>query len=195
MHIILLERIENLGSIGQEVSVKRGYARNYLLPQGKALVANDRNRARFARERADIEARNEANRTAAAEIGQKIDGITLVLIRQAGDTGQLYGSVTARDIVDAARAEGHAIERRYVQLSQPIKTIGLHEVDVRLHAEVVVKITANVSRSPEEAERQAAGVNIVDALREEQTAIASEQAAALAEANAEMADMRGGDDE
>ena len=157
MEIILLERVENLGAIGDVVKVKNGFARNYLFPQHKALLATDANKARFERERVAIEARNEKAKAAAEAEGKSIDGATYVLIRQAGETGQLYGSVAARDISDAAYAAGHKIERKHVALNQPIKTIGVHEVTIRLHPEVSFKISINVARSPDEAERQAKG--------------------------------------
>jgi large subunit ribosomal protein L9 len=190
MRIILLERIEHLGGIGTEVNVKPGYARNFLLPRNKALVANDRNRARFEREKAEIVARNEQARAEAASLGEKVDGVTLVLLRQAGDTGQLYGSVSARDVAEAAREAGHAVDRQHVRLDTPIKTIGLHSVPVRLHPEVTVKVTVNVARSADEAERQAKGEDVVAAMRAEQDAIDAEMADDLAAANAEMADSR-----
>lgn len=163
MEIILLERVENLGAIGDVVKVKNGFARNYLFPQHKALLATDANKARFERERVAIEARNEKAKAAAEAEGKSIDGTTYVLIRQAGETGQLYGSVAARDISDAASAAGHKIERRHVALNQPIKSIGVHEVTIRLHPEVSFKISINVARSPDEAERQAKGENVIAA--------------------------------
>ncbi len=135
MEVILLERVESLGAIGDVVKVKNGFARNRL-PQHKALLATDANKARFERERAAIEARNEKARAAAQAEGQSIDGTTYVLIRQAGETGQLYGSVAARDIAEAINAAGHKIERKHVAIQQPIKTIGMHEVAIRLHPEV-----------------------------------------------------------
>lgn len=190
MQIILLERIENLGTMGEEVSVKNGYARNFLLPKGKALIANARNRARFEAERDAIEARNEKLVEDAKSLGEKIAGATFVMLRQAGDTGQLYGSVSARDVAAAAKEAGYPVERRYVDLNLPIKTIGLHKVTVKVHAEVAVTITANVARSADEAERQAAGENIVESLRTEQAEIDSEQSSAIAEANAEAAEER-----
>jgi len=164
MEIILLERVENLGAIGDVVKVKNGFARNYLFPQHKALLATDANKARFERERTAIEARNEKARAAAQAEGQSLDGTTYVLIRQAGETGQLYGSVAARDIADAInRTEGHKIERKHVAIQQPIKTIGMHDVTIRLHPEVALKVTLNVARSPDEAERQAKGENVIAA--------------------------------
>lgn len=189
MQIILLERVENLGTIGEVVSVKNGFARNFLIPQGKALLANDANLARFEREREMIEKRNAEARSAAETAGQELDGQTFVLIRQAGDTGQLYGSVSARDIAAAATEAGFKVAKSQVRLDQPIKTIGLYEVSVRLHAEVAVSVSANVARSEAEAERQAAGEDIIEALAAEQAALAEEQAGELAEAAAEMADQ------
>lgn len=186
MQIILLERIENLGNLGDEVSVKNGFARNFLLPQGKALVANNANRARFEAERDVLEKRNADAREAAAQSGTELDGAAFIVIRQSGTTGQLYGSVTARDVVEAAQEAGHGIKRDQVRMDQPIKTLGIHEVVVRLHAEVRVTITVNVARSEDEAERQAAGEDIIGTIANEQNAAAEEQAAALAEAAAEL---------
>ncbi|MDP3738196.1 MAG: 50S ribosomal protein L9 [Hyphomonadaceae bacterium] len=162
MEVILLERVEKLGAIGDVVRVKSGFARNFLLPQHKALLATDANKARFERERVAIEARNEKAKAAAETDGKAIDGTTYVLIRQAGETGQLYGSVAARDIAAAAAEAGHThVERKHIVLNQPIKTIGVHEVTIRLHPEVALKITLNVARSPDEAARQAKGENVI----------------------------------
>ncbi|GAB4528610.1 MAG: 50S ribosomal protein L9 [Amphiplicatus sp.] len=188
MQVILLERIEHLGKIGDEVTVKNGFARNYLLPQGKALMANERNRARFEREREAIEARNAEARAKAEAEAQKLDGAVFVLIRQAGDTGQLYGSVTARDIADAAEEAGYDVPRSGVRLDKPIKSIGLFDVAIRLHADVTVTVQANVARSADEAERQAKGEDIVASLQAAQQAVAEEQAGELAEAAAERAE-------
>lgn len=185
MQVILLERIERLGKIGDEVRVKNGFARNFLIPQGKALVANDRNRKRFEHEREAIEARNAAARDAAKSDAEKLEGAVFVLIRQAGETGQLYGSVSARDVADAAEASGHQVPRSGVRLDKPIKSIGLFDVSIRLHAEVAVKVQVNVARSPEEAERQRKGENIAEALQAANAAFAAEQAGELAEAAAE----------
>jgi large subunit ribosomal protein L9 len=187
MQVILLERVENLGGIGEEVKVKNGFARNFLLPQGKALMANDRNRARFERERDAIEARNAEARAAAENESQKLDGAIFVLIRQAGDTGHLYGSVTARDIADAAEAAGYSVPRSGVRLGKPIKEIGMYDVSIRLHAEVTVTVQANVARSQDEADRQAKGEDIVAALQAANQAMADEQAGELAEAAADRA--------
>lgn len=189
MQVILLERVERLGTIGDEVSVKNGFARNFLIPQGKALLANDANRARFEREREAIETRNAAAKATAEANSESLVGTQLVLIRQSGDTGQLYGSVSARDISEAAKEAGHSVARSQVRLDAPIKTLGIFDVGVRLHAEVDVTIQVNVARSPEEAERQASGENIIEAIAAEQQAQASEQADELAEAAAEMADQ------
>ncbi len=193
MQVILLERIERLGKIGDEVRVKNGFARNFLIPQGKALIANDRNRKRFEHEREAIEARNAAARAAAQTDAEKLEGASFVLIRQAGETGQLYGSVSARDVADAAAEAGHEIPRSGVRLDKPIKSIGLFDVSIRLHAEVTVKVQVNVARSPEEAERQAKGENIAEALQAANAAFAAEQASELAEAAAERGPA--GDDE
>jgi large subunit ribosomal protein L9 len=191
MEVILLERVEKLGAIGDVVKVKSGFARNFLLPQHKALLATDANKARFERERANIEARNAKARAEAEAEGKSIDGTTYVLIRQAGETGQLYGSVAARDIAQAASEAGHKVERRHVVLNQPIKTIGVHEVVVRLHPEVAMKITVNVARSPDEAERQAKGENVIASLQAAQREQASEQAKELSNAASAAAADRG----
>lgn len=160
MKVILLERIGRTGSIGDEVVVKDGFARNFLLPQGKALRANEANRKKFEAERAHIEKRNEERRNAAAGIAEGLNGHTLTMIRQAGETGQLYGSVAARDIVEALAGDGFTIQRNQVDLADPIKTVGVHTVALALHAEVEVLITVNVARSDDEAARQAAGEDV-----------------------------------
>jgi large subunit ribosomal protein L9 len=161
MHVILLERVPKLGDMGEEVRVRDGYARNFLLPQRKALRANRDNRLKFESQKADLEARNAERRSAAEAISKKIDGKSFVAIRQAGQTGQLYGSVSTRDIVDVLAGGGFAVERRQVDLSVPIKTIGLHEVSLILHPEVIVPITINVARSADEADRQARGEDVL----------------------------------
>lgn len=189
MQVILLERVEKLGALGDEVSVKNGFARNFLIPQGKALLATDTNRAKFERERDAIEARNAEAAANAAATGQSIEGATFVLIRQSSDSGQLYGSVSARDITDAANEAGHKVGRSQVRLNQPIKTIGLHDVEIKLHAEVTVTIHANVARTPDEAERQAAGENIIETLQTEVQEAEDERAGEMKEAAAEMADQ------
>ncbi|MAF58216.1 50S ribosomal protein L9 [Ponticaulis sp.] len=195
MQVILLERVEKLGTIGDEVEVKNGFARNYLIPQGKALLANDANRARFEAEKAEIEARNEKARAEAASNGESLDGTTFVLIRQAGENGYLFGSVAARDVAEAATEAGTKVERRQVLLNTPIKTIGLHEVEIRLHPEVTITVTMNVARSEDEAERQAAGENVIEAAMAEQRAEEAAVASEMAEAAAEAAAERGPADE
>ena len=186
MQIILLERVENLGDLGDEVSVKNGFARNFLLPNGKALVANSRNRARFEAQREMIEKRNAEARDVAGEAGQALDGQNFVIIRQSGETGQLYGSVSARDIVEIAGENNYKIKREQVRLDTPIKALGLHKVHIRLHPEVRVDIFINVARSSDEAGRQAAGENVIESLRDEQKSQAEQQASELAEAAAEL---------
>jgi len=161
MKVILLERVEKLGSMGDEVTVKPGFARNFLLPQEKALRATDANRARFEREREALEALNAEKREAAAGVAEKVDGAAVVLIRQAGESGQLYGSVNSRDIAEALKEAGYEVQRAQVELPQPIKTIGLHEIRIRLHAEVDATVSVNVARTNDEAERQERGEDIV----------------------------------
>jgi large subunit ribosomal protein L9 len=161
MDVILLERIEKLGSIGDVVKVKNGYARNFLLPNGKALRANESNRKVFESNRATIEAQNDERRTAAQEESKKIDGAKIQLIRQASNAGQLYGSVSARDLAEALEAQGHKIAKNQIVLDKPIKAIGVQQVKIALHPEVSVMIIVNVARSPEEAELQAAGKDVM----------------------------------
>ena len=160
MQVILLERIAKLGQMGDEVRVKDGYARNFLLPNKKALRANAANRKLFESQRAQLEARNLELKTEAEKVGEKIDGTVLVLVRQAGETGQLYGSVSTRDIAESLTKEGMSVSRNQIVLNAPIKTIGMHPLPVRLHPEVEVTITVNVARSEAEAERQAAGEDL-----------------------------------
>lgn len=160
MEVILLERIAKLGQMGDVVKVKTGYARNYLLPQGKALRSNAESRKRFEREKTQLEARNLEARKEAEAVSKKIEGKSFVVIRQAGETGQLYGSVSTRDIADTASSGGVSIERRQVRLDRAIKAIGLHQVLITLHPEVEVPITINVARSADEAERQARGEDL-----------------------------------
>jgi len=195
MQVILLERVENLGTIGDEVSVKNGFARNFLLPQGKALMANKANRMRFEAERDMIEKRNAEARDAASKSGEALDGAQFVLIRSSGATGILYGSVTARDVVEIAAENGHKVKREQVRLGAPIKTLGIHEVGIQLHAEVRVDITINVARSEDEAERQAAGENIIETMQAEQQEASQEQASEMAEAAAELDTAPEGDDD
>ncbi|HEY9219154.1 MAG TPA: 50S ribosomal protein L9 [Phenylobacterium sp.] len=184
MRVILLERVEGWGGLGDVVNVKDGYARNYLLPRAKALRATEANQKVFEGQRADIEARNAKAREAAAKGGEKLDGTSYILIRQAGENGQLYGSVSGRDVADAVNAEGGKLDRAMVVLDKPIKTLGMHEVKVRLHAEVVVTVTLNIARSQDEAERQARGENVVNAQFEEERLAADQAAAELLEGGA-----------
>lgn len=157
MDVILLERVAKLGHMGEVVKVKPGYARNFLLRQGKALRATEANKAKFERERAALEARNAERRAAAGDEAKALAGKSFILIRQAGESGQLYGSVSPRDIVDAAAAQGVKVDRGHVQLTAPIKTIGVYQVAIAPHPEVEVMVTLNVARSPEEAQAQARG--------------------------------------
>jgi large subunit ribosomal protein L9 len=182
MEVILLERVAKLGQIGDVVRVKDGFARNFLLPRKKALRATDANRKRFETQRADIEARNLELKQEAKAVAEKLDGHAIVLIRQAGESGQLYGSVSPRDIAETLVQSRFKVSREQVVLNTPIKALGLHAVPVHLHPEVDVKITVNVARSAEEAERQARGEVI--ATREETSLedLGLEVGAALAEA-------------
>jgi large subunit ribosomal protein L9 len=157
MEVILLERISRLGQMGEVVKVRDGYARNFLLPQGKALRANDANRKKYESQKTQLEARNLERRDEAQSVADKLDGQTFVVVRSAGETGQLYGSVSTRDIADILTAEGFSVHRNQVELNQPIKAIGLTNVAIALHPEVEVTVTLNIARSSDEAERQAAG--------------------------------------
>ena len=170
MDIILLERVAKLGQMGEVVSVKDGYARNYLLPQGKALRVNAANMARFEAEKAQMEARNLETRKEAEALGEKLDGQKFIVIRSASDGGSLYGSVTTRDAAEAATEAGFSVDKKQVVLRGPIKELGLHDVTVVLHPEVEATITLNVARSPEEAELQEAGKNIAELAAEEEAA-------------------------
>jgi large subunit ribosomal protein L9 len=160
MEVILLERVGRLGQMGDVVKVKDGYARNFLLPQGKALRATEANRTNFEGQRVQLEARNLELKAEAEGVAGRLEGQSFVSIRQAGDTGQLYGSVSTRDIADAVSAGGFSIERRQVLLDKPIKALGLHGVRVALHPEVIVNVKVNVARSADEAERQARGEDV-----------------------------------
>lgn len=160
MDVILLERIAKLGQMGDEVRVRDGFARNFLLPQGKALRATVANRKRFENERVHLEARNLERRTEAEAVAAKLDGQSFVTVRQAGETGHLYGSVSSRDIAALIDAGGFAINRTQVVLNHPIKSIGLHKIEIALHPEVSASITLNIARSADEAERQARGEDL-----------------------------------
>ena len=177
MEVILLERVEKLGSIGDVVTVKNGFARNYLLPNNKALRANERNRALFESNRGKIEADNAERRDAAQGRAGDVDGKQVVLIRQASNTGQLYGSVSVRDIMEALATEGVAgITKAMIELDKPIKALGLSDVRVRLHPEVVVTVGVNVARSPEEADLQTKGIDVIQAMFEDEQAEAAASA-------------------
>jgi large subunit ribosomal protein L9 len=176
MKVILLERVERLGVLGDTVKVKDGFARNYLLPRAKALRATPANLASFEAQKAQIVARNDKEREIAEKAGEGLDGTSYILIRQAGESGQLYGSVSGRDVADAVNAEGGKIERSQVILDKPIKTLGVHAVKVRLHAEVTISVNLNIARSQDEAERQARGENVVTSQFEEDR-LADEEAA------------------
>ncbi|MEL6678547.1 MAG: 50S ribosomal protein L9 [Pseudomonadota bacterium] len=162
MDVVLLERVAKLGQIGDVVTVKQGYARNYLLPQGKALRATKANLAQFEAQRAQLEARNLETKKEAEDMAGRIDGQQFVIIRSASEAGSLYGSVTPRDAADAATEAGFSVERRQIVLANPIKELGLHDMEVVLHPEVSATITVNVARSQEEAEIQASGKSIQD---------------------------------
>ena len=168
MDIILLERIEKLGTIGDVVSVKDGYARNFLLPQKKALRANDANRQVFEANRERLEKENAERRTEAEKSGEKVDGEEIVLIRASSNAGQLYGSVNVRDIVNGLTEKGHDVNKKQVIMGSPIKTIGMHDVTVALHPEVHVTVKANVARSDDEAELQSQGVDVLAQMFEEE---------------------------
>jgi large subunit ribosomal protein L9 len=181
MEVILLERVEKLGQIGDIVNVKNGFARNYLLPNKKALRANEANKKVFEANRAKIEAENATKRSDAEMASKGIDGKTVQLIRQASNTGQLYGSVTARDIVEALESEGAKATKSQIVLNRPIKAIGMHEVKVALHPEVSVTIKVNVARSPEEAELQAQGIDVMASMFEREETGFTEEFVAGAE--------------
>jgi large subunit ribosomal protein L9 len=157
MEVILLERISRLGQMGETVRVKDGFARNFLLPQGKALRANEANKKKFEGQRAQLEARNLERKSEAETVAEKLDGMSFIVVRSAGETGQLYGSVSTRDIADILTDGGFNVARNQVELNHPIKTIGLTNVAIALHPEVEVTISLNIARTADEAERQAAG--------------------------------------
>jgi len=167
MNVILLERVAKLGAMGDVVRVRDGYARNFLLPQGKAMRATKENEARFEKERANLEIRNAERRKDADQVKVGLDQRSFVFIRQAAETGQLYGSVSTRDIADLLVEAGYAVGRSQVELNEPIKAIGLHAVEIALHAEVSATITINVARSDDEAARQARGEDLTAGAREE----------------------------
>jgi large subunit ribosomal protein L9 len=170
VELILLERVEKLGQMGQLVNVKPGYARNYLLPQKKAMRATKENLAYFESQRTQLEAVNLERKSEAELVGRKLDGVSVVIVRQAGESGQLYGSVSARDLADAVTEAGFTVEKRQIVLDRPIKNLGLHAVRVVLHPEVSVTVTANIAQSAEEARMQAQGIDPLAAREEEEEA-------------------------
>jgi large subunit ribosomal protein L9 len=175
VELILLERVEKLGQMGQVVKVKPGFARNYLLPQKKALRATKENLAYFDTQRAQLEVNNLKRKGEAEEVGAKIEGLTVVLVRQAGENGQLYGSVSSRDISDAVTAAGFTVDRQQVVLDRPIKTLGIHPLRVALHPEVSVAIRVNVAQSEEEARMQAAGIDPLTARDEDEEPVPADE--------------------
>lgn len=198
MEVVLLERVEKLGQMGDVVSVKPGYGRNFLLPQGKALRATKANIARFEAQRAQLEARNLEQKKEAEAVSAKLDGQSFVVIRSASEMGALYGSVTTRDVAEAATANGFSVDRRQVHLDKPVKELGLHDIRVILHPEVSATITINVARSNEEAELQATGKTIQEARAEEEAAAEfdiQELFEEDEEAEGLLSDPRGSDDE
>jgi large subunit ribosomal protein L9 len=182
MDVILLERVAKLGQMGEMVKVKDGYARNFLFPRGKALRATEANKKRFEAQRVQLEARNLEARKEADAVGAKLGGQTVVMLRSAGESGVLYGSVAARDIAEALAAAGFIVARSQIVINAPIKTIGMHQVPVHLHPEVEVTVTANVARSPEEAEKQARGENVLVRETDNLDDLGLEVGAALADA-------------
>jgi large subunit ribosomal protein L9 len=189
MKVILLERVERLGALGDLVTVKDGFARNFLLPRHKALRANAANLKVFEGQRADIEARNAREAAEAAKAGEGLDGTSYIMIRQAGESGQLYGSVSGRDVSDAVNAEGGKVDRSMVVLDKPIKTLGVHAVKVKLHAEVTISVNINIARSQDEAERQARGENVITSQFEEDRIADSEAAQDMLEGGAGTHEM------
>ena len=177
MEVILLERVAKLGQIGDVVRVKDGYARNFLLPKGKALRATEDNKGRFETMKSQLEARNLELRSEAEKVARKLDGQTFIVVRQAAESGQLYGSVSARDVAALLTEGGFSIDRGQIELNAPIKTIGLHKVPISLHPEVAVTVTVNVARNADEAERQARGETVLGREAEQEA-----QAAGLAAA-------------
>jgi large subunit ribosomal protein L9 len=182
MEVILLERVAKLGQMGETVKVRSGYARNFLLPRGKALRATEGNKKHFETQRAQLEARNLERRKEAEVVGEKLNGQSFIILRQSGETGVLYGSVSTRDLAEIMTQNGFTVDRNQIAINQPIKTIGLHAVPVALHPEVEVQVTINVARSPEEAERQARGEAVTTREETNLDDLGLEVGAALAEA-------------
>tara|TARA_Y100000780_G_C13540973_1_gene361490 strand:+ start:119 stop:724 length:606 start_codon:yes stop_codon:yes gene_type:complete len=193
MEVILLERVAKLGQMGETVKVRDGYARNFLLPHGMALRANEANKKRFEAQRADLEARNLERKSEAESVAEKLAGKSFIVVRSAGETGQLYGSVAARDVVAILGDEGFNIGRSQVDLNNPIKTIGIHQVNLALHPDVVVTIEFNVARSADEAERQSKGEDLTSA--DAIYGVDEDEAAAAAEAAANDPDFEDDDAE
>ena len=185
MEVILLERVAKLGQMGEVVRVRDGFGRNYLLARGKALRATEENRKQFENRRIELETRNLELKSEAESVAEHLDGASVVILRQSGESGVLYGSVSTRDIADALTAEGYTVARSQVTLNHPIKTLGLHTVPVVLHPEVSVTATINVARSAEEAQRQAAGENVTAREELDLDDLGLEVGAALAEAGDE----------
>ena len=181
MDVILLERVAKLGQMGETVRVKDGFARNFLLPRGKALRATAPNKEKFATQKVELEARNLERRQEAQSVGEKLAGKGFTIIRQAGETGVLYGSVSTRDLAEVVSAQGFRVSRDQFVLNKPVKTIGLHPVPISLHPEVEVEVTINIARSPEEAERQARGENVLERDELDLDELGLEVGAALAE--------------
>ena len=188
MDVILLERVAKLGQMGERVRVRDGFARNFLLPRGKALRATEANAKKFEVQRSQLEARNLELKQEASGVAEKLDGQSFVMIRQAGETGQLYGSVSTRDIAESITAGGFSVARSQIVLTTPIKTLGLHAVPVLLHPEVESKVTINVARSPEEAERQAKGEEVLAREETSLDELGLEVGAALAESEGSFGD-------
>ncbi|WP_112663610.1 50S ribosomal protein L9 [Microvirga flavescens] len=182
MEVILLERVAKLGQMGETVKVRDGYARNFLLPRGKALRATKANKEHFEAQRAQLEARNLERKKEAAAVGEKLNGQSFIIIRQSGETGVLYGSVSTRDLAEIVTQGGFSVARNQFVLNQPIKTLGLHTVPVHLHPEVEVEVTINIARSPEEAERQARGESVTTREETNLDDLGLEVGAALADA-------------
>jgi large subunit ribosomal protein L9 len=186
IELILMQRVDKLGQMGELVKVKPGYARNFLLPQGKAIRASKENLARFEKDRAQLEAQNLKRREEAERVAERVFGLSVVIIRAAGESGSLYGSVTSRDIADACKANGLTLDRSQVLLEQPIKTTGITQVRVELHPEVIIPVGVNVARSQEEADKQARGEDLRAQEASEQESLEAELAAELAELGSAM---------
>ena len=195
MELVLLERVDKLGAVGDVVDVRPGYARNFLLPQKKALRATKANLERFEREREALEKLNAERAEKARQEGAHLDGAQFVLIRQASESGQLYGSVSTRDIAEAASSDTYPVTRGMVDMNQPIKTLGLHEIRLVLHPDVDVTVAINVARTKDEAERQAKGEDVIASAAEEDRALAEAQAAALFEEGAEPEELSEGSED